>query len=291
MSSSYFRISILFLLFQQVNLAQNLAPNPDFEYYMVCPTNFSNGGPTEAIPWTTGNGASPDYYNACCSGCPVDVPANLPGYQEAHSGVGYAGLYTRIPSNWREYLQAPLLTPLEAGATYYVEFYVSPTEYYCTTRPIGALFTIGTPPYMGLDRIDAIPQVQVNGDFIDDFEVWTKVSGCFVANGGEDYITIGNFLDDADTDINPLCTIPPPVGLRAYYFLDDVFVEKQPTEMLDIELGDPVLACDSYTIDPGIPGVEYHWGRRFYRTSIDRVGKWNVCSDHNIWMCFRLRFY
>lgn len=260
MTSCRFRIGIVLLFFQQLVIAQNLAPNPSFEVYTTCPTNYSIGGPLEATPWTSGNGASPDYYNACCVGlCPVGVPFNGPGFQEAHTGEAYAGLYARIPMNWREYLQAPLLAPLEAGATYYVQFYVSPTEYYCTTKPFGALFTIGPPPFSGLQRIDAVAQVQVNGDFIDDFEAWTLVSGCFVAEGGEDYITIGNFLTDADTPTNPTCTIPPPVGERSYYYVDDVLVEKQPDESLEIELGDPVFACDSFVIDPGIPNVQYHW--------------------------------
>lgn len=256
--------SIRFLLFiacLQTDLyAQNLVPNPSFEVYTECPSNFLLGEPLQAIPWSSGNSLSPDYYNACCDGCSVDVPDNLGGFQEAHTGNAHAGLYCRVVVDRREYITAPLLSPLVDGTTYYVEFYVSPLEFACTTKPIGALFTVGPPVYISEEVLDDYtPQIQVNGDFIDDYEGWTLVSGCFVANGGEDQITIGNFLNDAQTPVNPNCH-PETISFdRSYYLIDDVLVEAIPTEELDLDLGEPVTSCDFFIIDPGIPDVVYHW--------------------------------
>ena len=50
---------------------------------------------------------------------------------------------------------------------------------------------------------------------------WSKIAGNFIANGTENYITIGNFLDDASTDTTHVYGGSFPDG---YYYIDDVSV-------------------------------------------------------------------
>jgi hypothetical protein len=48
---------------------------------------------------------------------------------------------------------------------------------------------------------------------------WVKVSGCYLAQGGEEYLTIGNFFDNANTQITA-------GNGSSYYYVDDVLVEE-----------------------------------------------------------------
>ena len=102
--------------------AQNLVINPSFEVHAGVPTTLSQLN--LAVGWDSPTGASPDYYLA---GAPslVDVPANSLGNQSAHSGQAYAGIHARPVNDYREYVEAPLISPLVAGQTYQVSFYLS----------------------------------------------------------------------------------------------------------------------------------------------------------------------
>ena len=97
---------------------QNLVPNGDFETYSQCPDNI--GLVHLAVPWTnTGGGTTPDYFHVC--GPPIiappdtfpnaGVPENVFGFQSAHSGEAYAGIYafSRPTEELREYLQIGLI--------------------------------------------------------------------------------------------------------------------------------------------------------------------------------------
>src|SRR3972149_1459638 len=67
-----------------------------------------------------------------------------------------------------------------------------------------------------------IPQVE-SLNIITDIKNWTLISGEYIAVGGEKYLTIGNFRNDANTQrdtINPNA----PWWNSAYYYIDDVSV-------------------------------------------------------------------
>src|SRR5690606_36157905 len=98
---------------------QNLVPNPSFEEYTVCPEG--NGAIEDAVQWNSATAGTPDLYNYCSSGFGTSVPTNWAGYQEPHSGNGYAGFYNYNQFiELREYMQTNLETPLEAGVAYWV---------------------------------------------------------------------------------------------------------------------------------------------------------------------------
>ena len=244
--------------FQALLPAQNLAPNPSFEQYVDCPAWPAPGGPypLEAIPWYGVQGSA-DYYNACAPGGFFGVPVNWLSYQEAHTGVGYAGGYYYIPysqDNTREFIQAPLLDTMEAGVCYEVGVWMNLPDRGCACNRVGILLSngpVGSP--LGL-----APQVDYMSYYVNDREDWVYVFDYYLAIGNETYITIGNFYDDAQTGSDPDCPEVIPWNFT-YYFMDDVVVQPVPEEVINIDLGPPATACDSFVIDPGTPGVVYYW--------------------------------
>ncbi|MEI6488788.1 MAG: T9SS type A sorting domain-containing protein [Bacteroidota bacterium] len=215
--------AILFLvLIQTHSFAQvNLVPNYSFEDTIHCP--IGPGYLNYARSWTQ-IGTS-DYYNICANG-PVGVPSNGAGYQYARTGNAYAGFYTwGAGIDIRECIYAKLDSTLTPLHKYCVEFYVSLGDIgNVACNNIGVFFsdTAITPTSVN-DLFLLLPQVSNNPitNPLTDKIGWTKVSGNFIAAGGENYITIGNFINNANSDT----TLVNTGGLYApYYYIDDVSV-------------------------------------------------------------------
>jgi len=226
--------------------------NPSFEIFTVCPPSLGIGGPLQATPWVGINSA--DYFNEC-GAINVDVPLNAFGFQNARTGVAYAGVYHKINGGnpeQREYLQAPLLEPFDEGVCYEVGYWISLGDVGCGVNQAGVLFTQGPEP----SPFMMIPQLDAGGPFYTDKDNWQYITGYMLAVGGEDHITIGNFYNDADTDFDPPCD-GPVVG--SYYYIEDVLVEESGIEELVVDLGPNAIACDSFLIDPGNPDYTYIW--------------------------------
>lgn len=239
-------------------ISQNLVPNYSFETLWYCPLGFGGFGPTPAPPWVAPTTGTADIFNECATSADVSVPVNYFGYQEPITGVGYGGFYCKLINvEYREYLQAPLTQPLLAGVWYYVSFYVSPSEFFgCSVMNIGAYFSAIAPTNFFYNALDLEPQVESSQGFLVGFDNWILIEGCFQATGGEQYITLGNFNNDADTPLGPTCVSDP----TSYYYLEDVsVVQTSAPEDIAFELGGPETACFSYEIDPGISDVNYDW--------------------------------
>ena len=182
---------------------------------------------------------------------------NFFGNQAPITGEGYCGGYSKLINfEYREYLTAPLTEPLIAGTFYYVSFYVSPGETFgCAIDRIGAYFSINSPNGSQNTAINVTPQVESDQGFLDDFVNWILIEGCFQAEGGEAFITIGNFHNDANTPLNPGCS-----SGNAYYYYENIsVVEGMEPATIDLDLGGPEEACFSYEIDPGISGYTFTW--------------------------------
>lgn len=214
--------------------AQNLVPNPSFEQYSSCPT--SDGQIELAFPWFNPTQGTPDYYNICYANGAWDmgVPANWIGYQNAKTGIGYAGIAVypvQNPPSYREYIAVKLMDSLIAGTKYYISFSISLADSVIyATDDIGA--------YLSSDSIFSnsdinllnIPQIEnLTGNIITDKQNWKQVSGNFVAQGGEKFITIGNFKNDSQTDTVFVSGGDPNYFLSAiYYYIDDICVSSNP---------------------------------------------------------------
>jgi len=206
--------------------AVNLVPNPSFESYASCPTGF--GQFFQCLNWNEPTTGTSDLLNACSplSFPSVNVPTNTSGVQAAFDGVGYAGIIPLSTSaDYREYVQAPLTSPLVNGNTYTVSFRVSlaDTSMWAIDR-IGAHFSVGPlGPTGNYAPLPQTPQVESPVNVaLNNSTGWTLISGSFVAAGGETHVTIGNFHDDATTNATPGPSVWPG---GSYYYIDAVSVE------------------------------------------------------------------
>jgi hypothetical protein len=207
----------------------NLVPNPDFESCTNCPNYATQID--YASPWFTPTGASPDYFSACAPfPSIVSVPTNFAGVQNPLSGQAYAGavVYTsdggNLANSYREYLAVPLATPLLAGQAYLVSFHVSLADFSSyAMAEIGAHFSVGPVTNYAIQTgLPVVPQVQNSPlNLLASKTNWMLVQGNFTASGGENYLTLGNFLSDANTTAVPA---GPGTEPAAYYYFDDVSV-------------------------------------------------------------------
>ena len=132
----------------------------------------------------------------------------------------------------REFKTSYLLAPLVEGVSYHVEFHVSMMDSaWYASRNIGVYFSENIPPsdLQGLLALE--PQVRYEGtEFLTDKQGWMKVEGSFTAQGGERYLTIGNFDTDEETDtlfvhgggVSP--SHSEVYWSLAYYYIDGVSV-------------------------------------------------------------------
>ena len=196
----------------------------------------------------------------------VGVPSNDLGYQFAHSGVAYLGYMARLGTDqeYKEYPMVMLYEPLIAGNTYYVSFYVSLADYACGIEKVGAYLSVDPPVVTDTWSIYVTPQVEANIGFVNDTMEWTLIEGCFTADGGERYMTFGNFYTYAESPIDPDCQ----TQTYSYYYLDDVTLVEETTINDVLDLGPAVVACDSHTIVSNITGGSLIWSTGETSTSI-----------------------
>ncbi len=256
--SVYFRYAVCLVFLGIVSTigAQNLVDNYSFEVLTNCPEGYGAAGPSIAPPWEAPSFGTPDIFNTCATNPLVGVPENFFGYQEPLTGAGYAGIHSyNTAYEYREYLSAELLQPLIAGTWYNVSFYVNRGDEGCSIVEIGAHFTYGIQYLYEVGAYDFIPEVESNQGLLSDSFGWTLITGCILAKGGENFITIGNFRSDENTTSDPNCSL-----VWSYYYVEDVSVIAAiDNEEIPLELGDPVTACPPYVIDPDLSGYIYTW--------------------------------
>lgn len=224
--------TILALTFQNC-FAQNLVPNPSFETYTACPPGMTYL--YYAQPWfqpgtyfgTTTNSCSSDLFSTCAGSGPfvAGVPANGMGSETARTGSNYSGIGVWfVAAESREYIEVPLISPLVAGNNYTVSFYVSLSDSsnYAITN-LGAFFSQDSlldTTYYVISYIT--PQVINNAsNLLTNKSGWTLVTENYLASGGEQFMTIGNFQTNASSNYQYLY---PSGWDRAYYYIDDISV-------------------------------------------------------------------
>ena len=243
----------VFILFYFKNTAQiNLIPNPSFENLNI-PINSCNQY-TNLTNWYQAF-FSPDLFNSSsvfsCSMCGGYAPSNSTGYQNPKTGNAYVGIINRsffqstgnpVFTNVSEFLGVKLTSVLKINHIYDFSLYYSLAD--CSgyiNNQLSAYFsanqfTLNTATFNPLSQawydtnINYI-KPQVNNDttqyLSQDTLNWQPLQGCFIANGGEEYLTIGNFRDSKfnkgktiTTNFVRPCTLPTYDG--TYLFIDDV---------------------------------------------------------------------
>jgi len=207
-------------------MGQNLVSNGSFETVTTC--TFGAGSVVFASGW--GGVSSPDLYNVCSVNAAHSVPSNDGGNQSPYHGDGYALFVSSAGSpgvDLREYVQTSLLNSLTPESKYYLSFQISFADnLQYASDGIGAFISMDTVHGQGIGQIiDSIPQVQVpEGLPIIDKTNWVQVDGCFIAKGGESFLTIGNFKHDSDLTIQSL----GGTSIFGGYYLDDVQLHEIP---------------------------------------------------------------
>jgi len=197
------------------------------------------------------------------------VPYCASGFQYPRTGDGFGSflLFTFAGGgqNRREYLQVPLITPLKAGKTYCGTMYLNlfNTSKYATDKagmyfsstPFACNQAMPTPQTIA--PLNVVPQITNPGNFITDTLNWTEFSGTFVATGNEQYLTIGNFVNDAMT--TTITVNPTSPYLVLYFLIDDVSLE----EIIPAQTINDSTIClnDSIVLAPASPTefAEYSW--------------------------------
>jgi hypothetical protein len=223
--------SFQLILFSVVLLAQqNLVPNPSFEEYSICPEWPDHA--FRAIGWSAYND-SPDYFNRCTpiyTPLSVSVPYNFVGKQEPASGDAYMGIITFSGDETREHLGAKLNSPLIKGTKYFVSFktcsaFGGDWNIFSASNKIGVKFSTISHTLSEPSPINNFAHAYTN-NIIKDTLNWTTVFGSFIADSAYQFIMLGNFFDNDNTDT---IRFIPSNGHYAYYFLDDVCVSTDST--------------------------------------------------------------
>lgn len=222
-------IFLVFLFAGHVAYSQNLVLNPSFEDTLQCPT-FATYPYFRSINWIQPTGGSSDFFNVntnCLWG--GGVPQNIFGYQFPNTLNSYIGLavYLGPPNqNNREYIMGTLDDTLISNHKYCVSFYISlsnTSKFH--TDDIGAYFCADSntiTDYTMTNVLNLVPQIEnISGNFLGDTTNWVLISRDFIAQGGEKFITIGNFKTDMNTS---LITNVTALHNHAYYYIDDVSV-------------------------------------------------------------------
>jgi hypothetical protein len=228
-------------------LNQNLIVNGSCEEYYGCPDG--PGDIDSCIGWMKYSmNQSPDYLNICSNHEFSSIPSSI-GYQLAKEGVGMLHLANTWLSKqeiwksyrvfigepfyqYRESIIGTFTQPLESK-NYKFEVYVN-HAYFATldsefSMAINAfdlklLKEIETPFTCTLPDNDITSIIDLNptGVIIDDTASWTKLSVCFMANGGEKYFALGTMRDTTDIFFNHHGFGDyPDFPYLGWYFYDD----------------------------------------------------------------------
>lgn len=211
------RAIALFVLCSCFNNAQiNLILNPSFEDTLSVPRNHSQVNTCNT--WSP-QIATPDFF---CAFSPsvaigfasevVQTPKNFAGFQSPKSGFNYLGLSTKSKgasstfpfANYYESIQGQTTQSLLPSHVYNFKLYYSladgsgiasnQLQVYFTKNIFTPLPTNPTNQNTYYNNLPA----QIQNDttvFMTDTMNWVPLQNCFIAQGGEKYISIGNYRD------------------------------------------------------------------------------------------------
>ncbi len=213
---------------------KNLVPNGSFENYRRKTNNVK-----QAIPWRPI--ASIDYYHN-----PLDNDTTL--QKGAYSGESYTGF--RFQKRYKEFLQVKLAEPLHRGTVYEFSMHIRLAFWSnAVLRSFGVLFSkAGYAKQADAVKANIIDSVAKKGGLFKAHE-WFTIRGFYKADGGEKYITIGNFSPKIKKEMVRMNIFK--VGYKeAYYFVDDIKLvkSKEFEEKVEVEIVGPNYHAEDSTL-------------------------------------------
>jgi outer membrane protein OmpA-like peptidoglycan-associated protein len=161
----------------------------------------------------------------------INAENNIYGGQSPDDGEVYAGFvaYSYKEAQPRTYLQGKLSKPLEAGKSYCVKMFLTLGDLSkFGVNNIGIYLSKNPVSNKDLTTYAIEPQVHHSQNRIfKESQIWESICQIYQAEGGEQYITIGNFKKYEDTKFEK---VKRPRGFTspqkpiAYFFIDNVSV-------------------------------------------------------------------
>lgn len=228
----FYIILLLEVLLNQAISQENLVPNWSFEEFTSCPQNI---GDIKCHPWFSPTTTTPDFYTPCGAGL-SGAPVNAYGNQNAFDDNSYVGLVLNSDDGYREYIAVKLLQPLNSLRKYMLKFYVSASD--LTKYPsnnFGAYFVIDTAGIPLQIMTSGTPAIisssnSVSSDVqVSDENNWVELSFEYLASGCEEFLIIGNFRAQDETEFGQ----NQGISIESYYYIDNVSL---------IESGGPNIA-------------------------------------------------
>jgi len=283
----FFLLLISLMGNKEVAAQYNYVPNPSFEEYDSIPIyiadsviyNYYYFPKDWFIPVSCWYGnyfsSKLNYVDTTATGDTLisgyGAPENPWSYTMPYDGIAQSAFcpFEVAPfEGLRDYLEVRLKNPLTSGTQYCVSFYISLSDSnYIAIDQVGACFTLdslihfslsGPPCYLLLTpQIEGLP-----GYFYNKRNQWQCVSGKFIAQGGEQFLTIGNFKNDASTDY---LWVPETSSYEpsSIYFIDMVSVIVCDSNIIQAQAGKDTTICkgDSIMLGPvdTLQGYEFFW--------------------------------
>jgi len=237
----------------------SLIPNPSFEDLECCPSGRSQLNC--ASDWIQASEPTTDLIHLCGWLGWDEFPAPQP-FPDGEGIMGFrdgrirnsTGVYE---PNWKEYAGACLISPLEEGITYRLEF------------DLGFIDGESSPPinlsFFGTTNCDNLPFGIGDEDFgcPSNSSQWNKLTDVFIAGGSTNTWVNSFFEITPDRNINaiaigPDCS-PNPSGTSTFYFFDNLVLADLESFELQIEqVGHPCSPDFGLSVIES-PGVDYQW--------------------------------
>ena len=241
------RAIALFVLCFTINFAQtNLISNPSFEDTISVPKTSNQINSCNS--WST-QIASPDFFSAFSPSIHVttfstvvQTPKNNFGFQFPKNGFNYIGLATKSKgfssnfsfANYYESIQGKTTQALETNHVYDFKLYYSladgsgiasnQLQVYFTTNSFTPVMFNYTDPNTYYNTLP----VQIQNDtnvFMTDTMNWVPLQDCFIAQGGENFISIGNYRDGNRSkyiDVVKNFNFSSELNNASYLYIDDL---------------------------------------------------------------------
>lgn len=194
----------IFICFAQ----KNLVPNGGFEAHK----NKRNTSITNAAPWK--GVATVDYYMQA-------LKLDTSRYHGPRTGDASVGL--RFQLKYKEFLYVKLINKLTPGKEYHFVCYFRLLSISTMAlKHLGVMFS--KKPFGLKDKVDSTNSIYMYSrrGLVGNYD-WIKLEGIFTADGGERYLTLGNFTKNTKRDMYRLNRKKLfSLFHESYYFVDDV---------------------------------------------------------------------
>jgi OmpA-OmpF porin, OOP family len=211
------------------------------------------GGIENSEGWFSPSAAKADIFNNDTKIPEISTSGNKFGKEEPKNGDKYAGIvaFSYGDKVQRSYISKEMKYPMQKGMKYCVSMYVSLAELskYASNQ-LAFQFTNKALQQEKGAIIGPSHILHLEKKVISATYGWEKICGTYIAEGGEKFVTIGNFTNNEGTknEKTGKTTYKGTPAIAAYYYIDDV----------NISLTDTKKQCDCGGTKDQVSDAFYH---------------------------------